>query len=657
MTKSSLLLTATLLAASPASADQLPLTDAGAQNLPPSAHATPAGITADVPSTILLNLAGHATRFNASFAIDPDSPDASAAIAISADGRRLAIAPVPPAASAPARGNRRFTPPMLTLRSGAPAFPVDIDVSNVRVLVIETLRAGNNPAHVDISNAAITYTGTKPQIAPPQKDDPIILTPPAPATPRINGAAIFGVRPTHPILYTIAATGDRPMTFSADNLPQGASLDPNTGMLSGAVSTPGQYKITLHVKNAKGETSRPFTLAVGDTIALTPQLGWNSWNCFGSSVTADKVKAAADAMVSSGLINHGFAYVNIDDFWEKNARMAGRDDTMKGDPRDAAGNILPNARFPDMKALTDYIHSKGLKAGLYSSPGPTTCGGCTGSYQHEEQDVQSWDKWGFDYIKYDLCSYTQTPEGRANPPGRSPENAKMPYAILGDALKKTDRDIFYSLCQYGQQDVGAWAPSVGGNSWRTTGDISGRWSSLTNIIDLQVGREKYAGPGHWNDPDMLVVGKTAIGNGNNPTAGLTPNEMYTHISMWCLLDAPLLIGCDMTKMDAFTTSLLSNDEVLAVNQDPLGRQASRILVDNDIQVWAKDLADGSKAVGIFNRSELEQPYTLKFSDLKLTGKQTPRDLWRQQNLAPASDDLTTPVPRHGVVLLRLIPVK
>ena len=281
-------------------------------------------------------------------------------------------------------------------------------------------------------------------------------------------------------------------------------------------------------------------------------------------------------MVNSGLINHGWTYVNVDDFWEKNARQANSDPTMAGPHRTPDGEIIPNGRFPDMQALADYIHSKGLKAGLYSSPGPTTCGGCEASYQHEAQDAQTWAKWGFDYIKYDLCSYTQTPEGRANNPSASPKNAEIPYKILGDALKNVDRDILFSLCQYGQQNVGAWAQDVGGNSWRTTGDIRAAWGSVTQIMDQQIGREIYAGPGHWNDPDMLVVGRTAIGSGNNPTQGLTPNEMYTHYSAWILLDAPMLIGCDMTKMDDFTKGLLSNDEVLAVNQDPLGKEAVRL---------------------------------------------------------------------------------
>ncbi len=401
---------------------------------------------------------------------------------------------------------------------------------------------------------------------------------------------------------------------------------------------------------------------VGDQIDLVPQLGWNSWNCFGSSVSGDKVKAATDEMVSSGLINHGWTYVNVDDFWEKNAREAGNDPTMAGPHRTDSGEIIPNARFSDMKALADYIHSKGLKAGLYSSPGPTTCGGCEASYGHEAQDAQTWAKWGFDYIKYDLCSYTQTTEGRAANPNASPKNAEIPYKLLGDALKNVDRDILFSLCQYGQQNVGSWAQDVGGNSWRTTGDIQGNWASVTRIMDQQIGREIYAGPGHWNDPDMLVVGQTAIGSGNNPRRGLTYNEMYTHLSAWIMLDAPLLIGCDMTKMDAFTLGLLSNDEVLAVNQDSLGKQAVRLFPPagqpaGPYQVWAKDMADGSKAVGIFSRTEIDDSFAVKWDTLGITGKQTVRDLWRNKDVGVFDGQFETMVPRHGVMLVKVTPAK
>ncbi len=536
--------------------------------------------------------------------------------------------------------------------------------------------------------------------------DDEILTPKPSDTPRINGAKVFGVRPGHPVLFTVAATGDRPMQFSAEGLPEGVKLDPNTGFLSGKSDKPGEYKITLHAKNSKGQADRKFKLVVGDTIALTPQMGWNSWNCFGPAVTGQNVQDAADAMSNSGLVNHGWSYINIDDYWEYNAGLARRNDpTMEGvTPRAEDGTINTNKRFPDMKALTDHIHSLGLKAGIYSGPGPTTCGGCTASYQHEAQDAKSYADWGFDYLKYDLCSY----DPGVVRIGMDRAAAMKPYQVMQAGLKKVDRDILYSLCQYGRNEVWEWGPEVDGNSWRTTGDISDTWQSLTGIWDLQTrlggGRlAEYAGPGHWNDVDMMIVGMVSVASGRNfhPTR-LTRDEQYTHVSLWSLLAAPLLIGCDMTKFDDFTLSLLTNDEVLAVDQDPLGKQATRVVDDPTagIEIWARPLADGTMAVGLFNRgryqlmaprggrgaqaanqtwrvldrstrestefptqAEANEAFekvasksgeiAVHWADLKLEGNQKVRDLWRQKDLGAADDHYTANVPMHGVVLLKI----
>jgi alpha-galactosidase len=299
-----------------------------------------------------------------------------------------------------------------------------------------------------------------------------------------------------------------------------------------------------------------------------------------------------------------------------------------------------------MKALTAYVHSKGLKIGLYSSPGPKTCAGHEGSYKHEDQDAQQYASWGFDYLKYDWCSY-----GQIKP---RPSHAELlePYQVMRAALDKVPRDIVFSLCQYGMGNVWEWGTQVGGNCWRTTGDITDTWSSMSGIGFGQGGHEKFAGPGHWNDPDMLVVGYVGWSAKVRPTR-LSPNEQYTHISLWCLLCSPLLIGCDMSKLDEFTLNLLTNDEVLEVSQDPLGRQAARAAKDGSVEVWAKDMEDGSKAVGLFNRGEDEAKVTAKWTDLGLTGKQQVRDLWRQKDLGTFSAQFETAVPRHGVVLIKL----
>ena len=487
-----------------------------------------------------------------------------------------------------------------------------------------------------------------------------ILTPPAPATPRINGAKIFGVRPGSPFLFTIPATGDRPMTFSADNLPRGLKLDAATGRMTGKLKKKGEFDITLRAKNELGIAEEKFRIVCGDQIALTPPMGWNSWNCFASAVSEDRVKRAADAMVKSGLINHGWTYINVDDYWQNHRDS--KDPTLRGPFRDARGRIVPNSRFPDMPELADYIHRLGLKAGLYSSPGPWTCGGCTGSWQHEKQDAQTYAAWGFDYLKYDWCSYGSIASGKMtnvmNVPlwGKTATNdagAIYPYKVMGNFLRQQKRDIVFSLCQYGMAAVWKWGASVGGNCWRTTRDITDTWRSLSGIGFRQERAAPFAGPGHWNDPDMLVVGE--VGWGHLHPARLTPDEQYTHISLWCLLSAPLLIGCDLEKLDDFTLNLLGNDEVLAVDQDSLGREATCVAANGDTRIYAKDLDDGTKAVGLFNLAETPANVAVNWSDLKISGAQTVRDLWRQKDLGGFENEFAATVAPHGVVLVKIRP--
>jgi alpha-galactosidase len=482
-------------------------------------------------------------------------------------------------------------------------------------------------------------------------NDPGILTPPPPATPRINGPKIFGVRPQSPFLYTIPATGNRPMTFSADNLPSGLSLDANTGQITGKLASTGTYTVTFHAQNAAGKADKPFTIFVGDNIALTPAMGWNSWNCWASAVDANKVLGSAQTLIDSGLSEHGWSYVNIDDYWQVNP--GSKDPTLHGPVRDAAGNIVPNPRFPDMKGLVDKIHGMGLKTGVYSSPGRWTCGGCAGSYEHEAQDAQQYAAWGFDYLKYDWCSYGQVYDkeiGGGGLPGRI-----KPYKLMADALAKTDRDILFSYCQYGYGDVWKWAAQNGGNSWRTTGDITDTWASMMRNAMPTADLAEYASPGHFNDPDMLIVG--IVGWGHPHPTHLTHQEQYTHVSLWCLLTSPLLIGCDMSKLDPFTLNLLTNDEVLAVDQDSLGKQATRVVNNGPLQVFAKPLDDGSLAVGLFNFGPSTQDVAVSWSDLHITGKQVVRDLWRQKDIGVMDDKLSAPIPSHGVLFVRIHPAQ
>ena len=358
-------------------------------------------------------------------------------------------------------------------------------------------------------------------------------------------------------------------------------------------------------------------------LAKTPPMGWNSWNKFAGKVSDKVVREIADAMVKTGMKDAGYVYVNIDDTWEGT--------------RDAKGNITTNSKFPNMKALSDYVHSKGLKLGIYSSPGPRTCAGYEGSFQHEEQDARTWASWGIDYLKYDWCSAARVYDAQQS-------TMIAAYAKMGEALLKSGRPIVYSLCQYGMLDVGDWGAKVDGNLWRTTGDISDRWQSMNNIgFDRQPGREKYAGPGHWNDPDMLE-----IGNG-----GMTDTEYRTHMSLWSLLAAPLLSGNDIRDMQPAVLEMLTNRDVIAVDQDKLGKQGVRVAKDGDREVWSKPLADGGYAAGLFNRGAADARVTAKWSDIGVTGSHKVRDLWKHEDLGSITGEFSANVPSHGVVMIRI----
>jgi alpha-galactosidase len=483
-------------------------------------------------------------------------------------------------------------------------------------------------------------------------EDAVILTPKPAATPRINGAKVFGVRPGRPFLFTIPATGTRPMEFAVDNLPAGLTLDSHTGQITGSLKDRGDFAVTFHAKNALGQAERKFKIVCGDTLALTPHMGWNSWYIWENHVTDYIIRGAADAMVSTGMIDHGWTYINIDDCWMVKLETA--DPTLGGQPRDAQGNVNPNKRFPDMKALTEYIHGKGLKAGLYTSPGPATCGGYVGAYQHEEQDARRFADWGFDFLKYDWCSY--------NDIAKNPDLAAMqkPYRQVGDILKKLHRDIILNLCQYGMGDVWQWGREVGGHSWRTAGDLGLTFDGIPAALFRDAfglyGRnelQKYSRPGAWNDPDYLLLGYLSNWKGDTAPTPLSPNEQYSHVSLWCLLAAPLILSGDITRLDEFTLSLLTNDEVIEIDQDPLGKAALRVAKDGDIEVWVKELEDGAKAVGLFNRGDSEAAVPVRWSDAGVLDKQVVRDLWRQKDLGTFEDHFSAPVGRHGVVLVRL----
>lgn len=460
---------------------------------------------------------------------------------------------------------------------------------------------------------------------------PYILTPVAMPAPRINASAVFGVQPGSPFLFKIPATGQKPLSYEASGLPAGLQLDKQSGIITGTIAAKGNYKVKLIVKNNISSATKNFTIICGDNVRLTPALGWNSWNCWGLSVSDEKIRESAKAMFDK-LADHGWTYINIDDGWE--------------DKHNEQGQILTNKKFPDMKGLCDYVHSLGLKIGIYSSPGPWTCGRFAGSYNYEAQDAKSYADWGIDYLKYDWCSY-----GDIAPKQPSLDDFKKPYILMKQELQKNKRDIVFSLCQYGMGDVWKWGAEIGANSWRTTGDITDTWASLSDIGFNQDKSAPYTAPGHFNDPDMLIVGKVGWGPKLHDTR-LTPDEQYTHISLWCLLSSPLLIGCDMSQLDDFTLNLLTNDEVLAINQDPLAKPAKKIFDKNKMQVWTKELEDGSTAIGIFNLDEKVNKQSIDFSSINLSATVKLRDVWRQKELGSFSKMYNAVVPAHGVLLLK-----
>lgn len=484
-------------------------------------------------------------------------------------------------------------------------------------------------------------------------DDAVLLTPKPGPAPRINGPRLYGARPGHAFLYRIPCTGTRPIEFSAKGLPAGLTLDSKTGIISG--KTPerrGKYAVTLSARNGHGSARRVFTIVSGNELALTPPMGWNHWYTHYDRITDQLMRQAADVMISSGMADVGYQYVSIDDCWM--AKPGSPDPELAVPARDASGAILPNRRFPDMKGLTDYIHSKGLKAGTYTSPGAQTCARFEGSYQHEEADAKRFAEWGFDFLKYDWCSY------RTVAKDTSDAERKKPYLQMGAILKSLDRDIVFNLCQYGMNDVWKWGGEVGGHAWRTTGDLGvekdTRLPGFYTIAFKNMVLSQFAGPGRWNDPDYILIGY--IGNNRKRDepphlSSLTPDEQYTYMSLWSLMASPLFYSGEMGRLDEFRVNVLCNPEVIAVNQDALGKQARVVRKTEEELVLAKPLEDGSLAVGLFNLSENARDISASWADLGIKGRQRVYDVWCHKQGAPVQGAWQAKVARHGVAFVRL----
>jgi alpha-galactosidase len=542
------------------------------------------------------------------------------------------------------------------LKKGDPAESVDVRLEGIHSLLLKADREGadTKPTWGTWAEANFTFSGIRPNPVARPREAAVILTPKPPAEPRLNGPRVYGCRPGHPFLFRIPATGERPMRFFADALPPGLQLDAERGIISGTAPAPGTYLVPVRAENSRGAATRPLKIVSGDKLALTPPMGWNHWYAHYDRVTDALVREAADQLVRSGLADAGYVYVNIDDCWA-NTASASKDPRRLGPARDAAGNVLPNQYFPDMAALTAYIHARGLKAGIYSSPGPRTCTGYTGAYGHEEQDARQFAAWGFDFLKYDWCSYGSVADKQA---GLSPlERQQHPYRLMGGLVGKLPRDIVFNLCQYGMGDVWEWGEAAGGQSWRTAGDLGAELNRLFEVAVKNAEHRAWSRPGSWNDPDYLQIGFVgdARTNGRPVPCPLTPTEQYAFMSLWCLSAAPLIYGGDLGALDDFTLNVLANPEVIDVDQDPLGEAARVVPLTPESFLMVKNLEDGSKAVGLCNRGETTAHLTARWAGLGLRGPQAVRDLWRQRDLGEFGEQFEATVPRHGVVLLRLTP--
>ncbi len=474
-------------------------------------------------------------------------------------------------------------------------------------------------------------------------------------SPIINPPTVVGNYPNTPFLFAIPTQGVRPILWTAEALPMGLNLDGSTGIISGNVKETGDYSVTLTATNKYGVSTSNLTIKIGDLLALTPPMGWNSWNTFADKINDSLVREIADSLVSTGMRDLGYQYINIDDYWQLVER-------------DANGKLqVNNEKFPNgLKVVADYVHSKGLKIGLYSDAADLTCGGVAGSYGHEEQDAKDFEAWGIDLLKYDYCNA---------PPSK--DTAIVRYTRMAKALHQTGRSIVFNVCEWGEGGIPPhgqsggrkpweWAASVGGNYWRTTLDIRNAWklkvysaqsNSIMQVLDINAPLSDYASPGHWNDPDMLVVGinskLTTVVN-RSGAMGCSDEEYRAHMSLWCLMASPLLSGNDIRTMNQATKDILLNREIIAVNQDPLGKQAKRIRDDGLEEVFAKPLADGSWAVGLLNRNDSgDNIIRISWKEIGIQGKWAVRDLWKHQDLGEFSAYFEITVKPHQCFVIRL----
>lgn len=457
--------------------------------------------------------------------------------------------------------------------------------------------------------------------------------------PVINDPVVVGNRVNTPFLFTIPASGERPMKWSAQGLPDGLVLDENSGIISGKATVEGLYNIALCVSNRLGETRSNLEIRIGKILALTPPMGWNGWNLFMCEVNEQLVKEMADALVSTGLRDLGYQYINLDDGWQE-------------ENRDINGDIVINrTKFPNgIKYLADYLHDRGLKLGIYSDAAEYTCEKRAGSYGYEKRDVEKYVEWGVDFLKYDYCF---APESK--------DTAIVRYRKMAETIQHCGRSIVFSVCEWGDREPWTWAPGLGANLWRTTQDIRDIWvhkskknNGIFQIFEKNIRLADVAGPGKWNDPDMLLAG--LYGKGPATTRGNyvpTLAEYRAQFALWCLMASPLLISTDIRSMKEEIRSVLMHKELIKINQDRLGKQAQSIIDSEDVHVIAKPLSDGSYAIGILNKRETKISYKLIMKDLNFGKVISVKDIWKNEPLPDKKESLFLEIDAHDCLVFQI----
>lgn len=571
------------------------------------------------------------------------------------------------------------------MHQGQPPKLVDVDLHGVKAITLRVTTGGDGFEfdHADWADARFDVTGARPQTTawkPPVANPSIAMTP-SPEKPDIRPPFVAGARPGTSFLWTVAAGGLRPMTFSARGLPRGLTLNAQTGTIAGAVAKAGDYAIQMQAKNQYGRAEQTLHLKIGDKLVLTPPLGWNSYDAFGDAATAAQVLANA-RYLAANMQPVGWDTVVVDYRWYDLNPMSHPDNGSPGEvlSMDANGRLVAApTRFPGgFKALADQLHALGLKFGIHIMRGiprnavqanlpiegtayhaadaantGDTCGWCPDMYgvrgataagrAYYDSLFRLYASWGVDYVKMDDTS--------------SPYHTDEIEAVH-DAIAKCGRSIVYSLSP-GETPVEQGAHvAAHANLWRVSGDFWDSWNALDHEFTLGARWHDFAAPGHWPDADMLPLGHLSVANrpvGKSRQTNFTHPEQMTLLSLWSLLPSPLMVGANLPDNDPWTLALLTNPEVLAVNQDALGAPGKRVAGLDEWEVWTKPLADGSIGVGLFNRGDFDETATVTAKDLGLSGRYTIRDLWRRKDMGEFAGRFSTPVPAHGVVLLRLLP--